>query len=301
MLLEEFNKIYQLATSGASYKDLARELGFSASYMCRLLYTCRAGTYEQVKRILVDCAYKRYSLEELIDIAETIFTKRISLAEASILYQFEYNRVANLLRLRKQKGRKLTIEDLNFQWAQAYDAFAKRKPELTLPVAAFRTPYSLCIPSTDLTKAELKALQPKKPIFGRARAIPKTYRPAKINRNRQHVLAEKQQKQIAEIIKQAENAIISTEQIGSKMAEDTKATKTSKRTTIFKGYPASQFLDENGNCTLIGKRGRLPYVNPDSPGFDKMPDNVRLYSMQRSREDLQIENEFLKKAIALTE
>lgn len=60
-----------------------------------------------------------------------------------------------------------------------------------------------------------------------------------------------------------------------------------------KGYPASDFLDENGN--YINRTGRPPFIDPLSENFYKLPEKIQYHSLMIMKQNLELENLVLNK------
>lgn len=269
MDLNLFDRIFEVANAGGSYVSLSKTLRLSPSYLCRLFQACKAAPYEDVKRVLVDGQTKCYTSAQLSEMADTIVRAKIPVSVAAIRYQLEFNRLAKLVKLRKDKGRSLTPHDLEQPWVKAmWMSDEMYALSLRLPKGTFITPHSIVYASRDLTDEELQALEAAK--AQRARQ-PVPYQAGKPSRSALGFLDDD-----TPDIEGHDSSLVYTP-------------------TFFYGHPASDYLDEKGQPTLDTTLDPLPFVNPDSPGFEKLPKAVQYYSLERSREVLKAENAYYKR------
>lgn len=122
--------------------------------------------------------------------------------------------------------------------------------------------------STGATDPETSENAPRR--IGKAKAMPRAYRNPNYVRKRSKKYRESQQ-----LNPQAKPA--------PKVKAKTPPRAPSKETILTAPSPASDFLDENGQYTI--HKGRPPYVDPLSEGFDLMPDPVKKYSIVRQSQD----------------
>ena len=366
MKLETLKTLYERYQGGASYTDMAQAIGRTPSHAANLCAFFKSGTYDDVVDILVFQNYKRYSLDEYIDIAEQMVTQKIKLVAGVLRFRIEFNRLAALTRLRKNKGSVLSYADMRaLSWAGKADVSNSTKAEKSKDDVAnlpnvTETPHGTQILANDMTAEELDKVTDKPRKFGRAKVHPHAYRGKKVMRNKAVTEANKQQERIKQSIANAQamlttqndgttattqeggttasattqeggttasattqeggtTAYATTTQEGSTAAsatttqeggDDTTTTdngelsvseishRSYNNPTLFTGHPASKFLDVNGNYTG-GGRGRPPYIDVNSEGFDKLPLEVQIASFRRFRDDKNLELAFLKKAQAL--
>lgn len=355
MKLETLKTLYERYQGGASYTDMAQAIGRTPSHAANLCAFFKSGTYDDVVDILVFQNYKRYSLDEYIDIAEQMVTQKIKLVAGVLRFRIEFNRLAALTRLRKNKGSVLSYADMRaLSWAGKADVSNSTKAEKSKDDVAnlpnvTETPHGTQILANDMTAEELDKVTDKPRKFGRAKVHPHAYRGKKVMRNKAVTEANKQQERIKQSIANAQamlttqndgttattqeggttasattsqeggTTVSATTQEGSTAAsatttqeggDDTTTTdngelsvseishRSYNNPTLFTGHPASKFLDVNGNYTG-GGRGRPPYIDVNSEGFDKLPLEVQIASFRRFRDDKNLELAFLKKAQAL--
>ena len=389
MKLETLKTLYERYQGGASYTDMAQAIGRTPSHAANLCAFFKSGTYDDLVDILVFQNYKRYSLDEYIDIAEQMVTQKIKLVAGVLRFRIEFNRLAALTRLRKNKGSVLSYADMRaLSWAGKADVSNSTKAEKSKDDVAnlpnvTETPHGTQILANDMTAEELDKVTDKPRKFGRAKVHPHAYRGKKVMRNKAVTEANKQQERIKQSIANAQamlttqndgttattqeggttasattqeggtttsaitsqewgttvsattqeggttasattsqeggTTVSATTQEGSTAAsattsqeggDDTTTTdngelsvseishRSYNNPTLFSGHPASKFLDVNGNYTG-GGRGRPPYIDVNSEGFDKLPLEVQIASFRRFRDDKNLELAFLKKAQAL--
>lgn len=327
MKLETLKIIYDRYLGGASYTDTAQAIGKTPPYVSNVYSYFKNGTYDEVVDVLVFQNYKRYSLDEYIEIAEQMVTQKIKLIEGVLHFHIEFNRLAALTRLRKNKGSVLSYEDMRaLSWtgkanvSNSTKAKKSKADEVDLPNVT-ETPHGTHIMSNDMTAEELEKVTDKPRKFGRANVHPHAYHGKKVMRNKSVTEANKQQERIKQSIANAQEKLLTknddttaaSQEVVTKVIQETGTTITNdngelsvsevshrsyNKPTIFTGHPASKFLDENGNYTG-GGRGRPPYIDVNSEGFDTLPLDVQIASFRRFREDKKLQEAFLKKVQVL--
>lgn len=309
---------YDLIQQGCDYKDLSETLGYNRSSASSLITCFDCAAKKDVIDLLAHSQYltSTYTVEQLSDLVEEMFLQHYGLWQGVMKFKIEYNKLNTLITLRKKEGHKLTIDEIktHCKWAgkllrtkqsrstpvseqEASDAATEQ------PVAGIKqTQHSTVLDSQPLSDEELQALTDKPRIFGKAKVMPRHYRGPKKDRNKSIVEAKKQQDRIKQrIVNASQNAqeadqVATCANVGHKASNATsdKSSQRAKRgegkaTKFFPGHPASKYLDAQGNFKLAGKRCRLPYIDPSSEGFDKLPYKVQVASCLHRIEQLNLE------------
>ena len=242
MKLETLKTLYERYQGGASYTDMAQAIGRTPSHAANLCAFFKSGTYDDVVDILVFQNYKRYSLDEYIDIAEQMVTQKIKLVAGVLRFRIEFNRLAALTRLRKNKGSVLSYADMRaLSWAGKADVSNSTKAEKSKDDVAnlpnvTETPHGTQILANDMTAEELDKVTDKPRKFGRAKVHPHAYRGKKVMRNKAVTEANKQQERIKQSIANAQ-AMLTTQNDGT------------TATTQEGGTTASATTQEGGTTT----------------------------------------------------
>ena len=233
MNFETLQSSYELYQNGQNYRDIAKHLGKSLGYASNLLTYFDYGTFKDVADVLVYKHYKTYALDEYIDIAEQMISNKIRLVHGVLQFRIQFNRLAALTKLRKDKGSRLEYKDLeSLGWAGK--AVPEHKPDRIANTKA--TPHSTVLETNDLTPEEMDLVTDKPRKFGRAVATPRAYHGKKVMRNKAVVEAKKQQARINQSLVEAEKQLqqdsvpAETASAGKSVSEEQIATATQQTT-----------------------------------------------------------------------
>lgn len=285
MKQELLKSVHQYLQDGLPSRQIAHLVGMSHGYVSNLCSYFNYGSYEEVEQLLVKQMYQNYSLEELTSIAEEIYVHHVNLTQGVMKYKLNFNRLQELVCKRKEKGSSLELCDLNdISWAGTVAQNISAATVSALPSSVVVTPYSVMMSASDLTSEEIKQVSVKEVKIGRAKAIPKAYRSPKKALNKAVVEGIKQQQRILNNLAAANDALQSNQ---STEAMPTVTERTPYKSKLFKGHPALKFLSESGEYLVT--KGRPPYIDPHSEGFDKLPHRIRELSIKRSLEDAELE------------
>ena len=233
MNFELLQSSYELYQNGQNYRDIAKHLGKSLGYASNLLTYFDYGTFKDVADVLVYKHYKTYALDEYIDIAEQMISNKIRIVHGVLQFRIQFNRLAALTKLRKDKGSRLEYKDLeSLGWAGK--AVPEHKPDRRANTKA--TPHSTVLETNDLTPEEMDLVTDKPRKFGRAVATPRAYHGKKVMRNKAVVEAKKQQARINQSLVEAEKQLqqdsvpAETASAGKSVSEEQIATATQQTT-----------------------------------------------------------------------
>lgn len=302
---------YKLFLSGANYRVISRILKCDLSKASCLVTCFCCATKQEVIDIWVHNKFRStsYSIQKIKQIVEDMYQSDLALWQGVMLYKIEFNKLQDLLALRKKKGRKLTCHDIKkgCPWTQELKNYLKPKsqqePEPEQPPEP--KPKRVRVPKLRMVAVAPRLREMKMDdsdeyfetprIFGRAKAMPRHFYP-KNQRPRQQEEVEATESASAEsttATSTAETAALSQSATPkAKKARPKPRPKVAKSSQVFYGHPASKYLDSEGNYILKGKPGRAPMIDPESEGFEQIPCEVRLSSLQRGVQCLELEIAF---------
>lgn len=255
MKLELFEAIFNLQEQGKSYREIAKEVGRGESYVSNVLSYAKFGSLDEVRELLVEGKYASYSSSELCDIVEEILAQDYTMVEAAMRFKYEFNRIASLLRMRRDMQRPLEDNDLkDIKWCQQPTYSRKEQSRLAQEAKARRAANgtkSLSRLSFDISKIEAA---PR--VLGKAVTMPRQYR--------------KDKSKATDVSEKLAHKALKT---SKKPKDNTPEVKKYVPDINEMGADAATFLDAKGK--FITMRGRRPYINPLSEGFEKLPEKVK--------------------------
>lgn len=131
---DEIEKAYELYQQGADYNEISDRLKCPPPTASSLITCFKCATKEDVIDLWVHSNYQTgsYTIEQLINVIEEMFKRRMGLWQGVMLYRLEYNKLNTLLTMRKGQEHKLTKEEVyaKCKWAEKELRIKKTKAKL---------------------------------------------------------------------------------------------------------------------------------------------------------------------------
>lgn len=285
MRSDKFDLICVLRKEGKSYNEIAEAIGLTSSHVSNILAMFKYASEDEVRSLLVDRKYSTYSLEELVNIGNEIVDKGYKIFEAVVHYKLHANKVVSLRDKRLKLKKPLSVADIaELNWCKGLNVAVVKHDDSANKVHV--DPDEIIVGSpTTMTQQELKKFEPAPRIMGKATVTPRQHRPAKINRSKNVASNKRATQKTQNILDNANNTrvvSISKEDLAKIFLPDINQY----------GAEAKSLLDSNGN--YIVKRGRRPYIRPNSEGFSLLPQDIQNQNYSKFNQIMSYRQDFMQ-------
>lgn len=295
-----FDDICKQRQNGSNYQEIAQVMGLHPTTPYTVINAVNKVGYEIAKSLLVDRCFQThtYTADKLAEVTEDIVSQEMTLWDAVFAFKIQLERLRQLVNLRNKQGCKLTGALIlsKFKWAGKLGGINERqaqdKDNQNLSSNVINTNHSKTYVPRKIVKAEIKSLEDQPRRIGKATVAPRAYSGRKIMRNKSILAASKQQQRIKQRIEETKLSLepLDPSLTNVENSEVNESPRRNKDAVLVKARSASDFLDAQGNCII--KKGRPPYVDPLSEGFNKMPEAVKRYSITRNGQDCELVKAF---------